>query len=147
MAEGRKSFDEEFNPQITDTLNAVVDHMQGKMIDAKSLSVDEAEKLLDNACDNCIKTFQSKMEEIKASAKKVKPDPSSATYYEDNKKYTAYIATVATGFDKSKSLFDTVFDRIRHIVSTVIDCIKLGMNWIWEQLNETFASIRFLLKS
>ncbi|CAF0874913.1 unnamed protein product [Rotaria sordida] len=115
MAERLLSFDEEFQPQITNTLNTLVDHIQGKMDNAESSSVDEAENLLDDACNDCIKTFETKIEEIKTSARRARPDPSSPTYAEDNKKYAVYITAVATGIEQSKSLFDTVFERIRNI--------------------------------
>jgi ElaB/YqjD/DUF883 family membrane-anchored ribosome-binding protein len=147
MAESLLSFDQEFQPQIENELNTVVNHIQTKMADAKSLSVDEAEKLLDDACNDCIKTLQSKMEDIRDSVKTKRPDPSSSTYDEDNKKYTNYIAVVASGITKSKSLFDTVFYQIRSIVSTVIECIKAGANYIWDQLNEAFNSVRSLFTS
>jgi hypothetical protein len=147
MAENRSPFDREFQPQIKTTLDEVIDRMQTRMADATSLSVDEAEKLLDDACNDCIKTFQSKMEDIKTSARRGKPDPSSSTYDEDNKKYTTFIAAIASGIERSKSLFDTVFDRIRSIVSTFIECIKAGVTHIWEQLIEAFNSVRSLFNS
>ncbi|CAF0897542.1 unnamed protein product [Rotaria sordida] len=115
MAERLLSFDEEFQPQIKNTLNTLVDHVQEKMDSAESLSADEAEKLLDDACNDCITTFQTKMEEIKNSARRARPDLSSPTYTEDNKKYTDYIVAVTAGIKQSKSLFDTVFERIRNI--------------------------------
>jgi hypothetical protein len=147
MAQSSKSFDEEFQPEITSTLDTVVDHIQAKMRLAESSSVDDAEKMLDAACNDCVKTFQSKMEDIKASVRKAKPDPSSTTYNEDEKKYTAYVEATAKGIEKSKTLFDTVFERIKSIVSTVIECIKAGVDWIWNQLNEAFTTIKSLWTS
>lgn len=147
MAQSSQSFEDEFQPQITSTLSTVVDHMHEKMRLAESSSVDDAERMLEEACDNCVKTFKTKMDEIKGSVRKAKPDPSSSTYNEDEKKYKAYVEATAKGIEKTRSLFDKVFERIRDIVSTVIDCIKAGVGWIWNQLNEAFASIRSLWTS
>jgi hypothetical protein len=140
-------FDDEFQPQITSTLDTVVDHIQTKMISLESSSVDDAEKMLDEACKNCVKTFETKMDEIRTSVKRGKPDPSSSTYNEDERKYRAYVKAAAKGIEKSISLFDKVFERIRDIVSTVIECIKAGVDWIWNQLNDAFSSIRSLWAS
>ncbi|CAF2982152.1 unnamed protein product [Rotaria sp. Silwood2] len=141
------SFDEEFQPQITNTLNTIVDHIQETVNKAEPLSADDAEKMLDDACDDCINTFKTKIEEIRASARRARPDPSSQTYDEDEKMYTAYITAVATGIEQSKSFFDTVFERIRNIVSTVVECIKAGVKWAWDQLTAAFDSIKSLYKS
>jgi hypothetical protein len=144
MAQSSRSFDDEFQPQITSTLSTVVDHMHEKMRLTESSSVDDAERMLDEACNDCVKTFTTKMDEIKASVKRGKPDPSSSTYNEDERKYKAYVEAATKGIEKSKNLFDTVFERIRDIVSTVIECIKAGVDWIWNQLNDAFSSIRSL---
>jgi hypothetical protein len=147
MAQSFESFDDEFQPQITSTLDTVVDHIQTKMISLESSSVDDAERMLDEACTNCVKTFETKMDEIRTSVKRGKPHPSSSTYNEDERKYRAYVEAAAKGIEKSISLFDKVFQRIRDIVSIVIECIKAGVDWIWNQLNDAFASIRSLWTS
>ncbi|CAF2134439.1 unnamed protein product [Rotaria magnacalcarata] len=135
MAERLLPFDEEFQPQIRHMLNTSVDHIQEQMANVESLSADEAEKLLEHACDDFVKTIQTKVEEIKSSVKQRKPDPSSPTYTEDNKKYTAYTVAVAAGMEQSKSLIDTILNSIRNIVSTVVECIRASVEWMWEQLS------------
>jgi hypothetical protein len=147
MAEARLSFDEEFGPQIVSTCNTVVNHMQEKTTEVKSSSVDAAEKLLDEACNKCIATFTSKIEDIRASVKRVKPNPSSPTHTEDDQKYLTYLDAVKRGIEKSQNLFDAVIERIRNIVSTVLECIKAGIDCIWKQLAEAFTSVKSLWTS
>ncbi len=140
-------FDEEYHPQIKKTLSTAVDHVQEKMSQARSSNVEEAERIFDKACDDCVKTFEKKLNEIKTSVKSAKPDPKSATYDEDNRKYHAYIDAAAIGVEQSKRLFDTVVKRIRDIVSTVLECIKAGVKWICSQFSDAFDSIKSLLNS
>jgi hypothetical protein len=144
MARSIQSFDDEFHPQIVSTFNTMVDHLEEKMNLAESSSIEDAERILDEACDNCVRTFQSKIDEIKASVKKCKPDPSSSSYHEDEKKYKAYVEATANGIAKSTSLFNQVFERLRGIVLHVVECIKAGIKYIWNQLNEAFAAVKAL---
>jgi hypothetical protein len=140
MTKAPIGFDEEILSQIAAILNTAVDRLEEKIAEADLGSIDEAETLIDEACQECIETFKAKLEEIKASAKRGKPDPSSSTYDEDIKKYTAYITAVASGIEKSKSLFDPIFDRIRKIVSTIVERLRSDAALKWNQIIEDFTS-------
>ena len=149
MASARPSIDDEVevDSKIKTLLNTIVDGFEQKMTDAKSTSVDDAEKLLEDACSDCIRTFQTKIEDIKATARRARPNSSSPTYDEDQEKYAAYITVVAAGVEQSRNLFDKVFERIKGIVSHVLECLKAGVTCIWDQLKEAFASVKAIWRS
>lgn len=144
MASGSSSGDKEIESQITNILKTAADDMQSKVSTASSLSADQAEQLLDEACNGLYEKVKSEVEGIKATVKKNKPNPSSATYTTDKQKYDAYITAVATSIKKSANLLELVFKQIRTIVSTIIEWIRAGTAWAWDRITDGFNALRHL---
>ncbi len=144
MATGSSSGDKEIESQISNILKTAANDMESKANTASSLSANEAENFLDEACNGLYKKVKSEVEELKATVRRNKPNPSSATYSTDKQKYDAYITAVATSIKTSTNLVELVFQGIRDIVSTVIDWIRAGAAWAWDRIADSFNALRSL---
>jgi hypothetical protein len=120
------SFNDHYRPQLQRHLDRdVVDFMETKVKEAQRINdADEAERLLDQACDQCVQNVKVQMDEIKAS---VRQKGTTCTSSEDRQKYTLFVEEVTAGIRSTQELFDEIFERIREIVKPVIDRIKQGL--------------------
>ena len=98
----------------------------------------EAERLLDEACDQCVNKFKAQMEDIKAS---VKQRGVNCTSPEDQQKYEMYVERVTASVNLTQGLFDTIFSRIRSIVTNVVDWIRQGVGWMTNVVTDTLKAI------
>ena len=143
--ESQSSFDEKVGQEINNIFYVVIEHMEEDIVKVRSSTIDDAERRLDEAINNCVQEFQTKREDFKGSILGRRPDSSSPTFPQEKENYVTLVDTVAKSIEKSKTLFDTIFKRIRDIVSTVLECIKAGVEDIWSQLKIAFNSIRNIL--
>ena len=139
------SFNEHYRPQIQNQLNQNVDHMERKINEAQQLKdADEAERMLDEACDKCLENVQEHVNGIKASIKQKRPSSSASS--QEQKRYTDFVAASATGVNQTKGLFDTIFARIRNMINTVVEWIRKGLAWMASRIVDTFKIIRSLFQ-
>ena len=137
------SFDEHFRPQIQNSLNQHLNSMERKVNEAQqSNDADEAEKMLDQACEECVKTVQSEVNRIKASIKDKRPSETSSQEQKDG--YRVFLQAATAGFLQTQGLFAEIFSRLRNIVSTVVDWIRKGLGWIGSKIRDAFSAIRSL---
>ena len=117
----------------------LVDHMERKIEEVREKDDEnEAERLLDEACDQCVNKFKAQMEDIKAS---VKQRGVNCTSPEDQQKYEMYVERVTASVNLTQGLFDTIFSRIRSIVTNVVDWIRQGVGWMTNVVTDTLKAI------
>jgi hypothetical protein len=139
------TFNDIYRPILEKDLDRHVDFMERKVNEAQRANdADEAERLLDEACDQCVDKVRVQMEEIKAS---VKQKGTTCTSSEDKQRYKSFVEGVTTGIRSTQGLFDKIFARIRNIVRTVVDWIRAGLGWMANVVTETFNTIRSLFNN
>ena len=112
--------------------------MEAQLMD----NADEAEDLLDKACDQCQSTLVTKMNEVKAS---VKQKRTNCTTVEEKQKYTVFVKAVTDGIRSTQGLFDSMFQRLRDLVGTVVGWIRDGVRWLGNKVAGIFTRIRSLV--
>ncbi len=139
------TFDDLYRPILQTNLDRHVDFMERKVNEAqRAKDADEAEKLLEEACNQCVNKVRDQMEEIKAS---VKQKGTTCTNSEDRQKYTSFVQAVTAGIRSSQGLFDQIFARIRNIVKTVVIWIREGLAWMTNVVTEAFKTVRSLFNN
>ena len=134
------TFDGYYRPELHRNLKRDVDKLESQVNQVQdSTDADEAERLLDKVCNQCVDQFKTQMEEIKVS---VKSKSAMCTNSEDREKYTLFVKEVANGIRSTQAFFDRIFERIRHIVQTVVNWIRNGLNWITNIVTDTFKTIQ-----
>lgn len=134
------TFDEYYRPKIHKNLQLDVNKLESEVNEVQnSTDADEAERLLDDVCNQCVNQFKAQMEEIKAS---VKSKSAVCTNSEDREKYAVFVKEVANGIRSTQAFFDQIFARIRDVVQTVINWIRNSLNWITNIITDTFKTIR-----
>ena len=136
------SFLELFQPQIQSIFNRDVDYMERKINEVQQLNdADEAERLLDQACDEFLANYERQMNEIRASIKQKRPSHTSPT---EQNRYNIFVEAATVGIRQNQGSFDTIFSRLRSIVSTVVDWIRKGLAWNENLIRDHFNGIRSL---
>ena len=132
------TFEGEYQPRLRNFLERdVIGSLQTRLEHVRSTNdVDEAERLLDEACDQCLGQVTTEINSIKSDVKRRRQDTNS------EQSYITFVQGVTVGIRRTEGLFQQIFGRIRSLITTVVDWIRSGISWVGEQIQETFHAIR-----
>lgn len=140
------SFERDYQPQLRAVLSQNVDIMEQKINEARwTNDANEAERVLAQACDECVDKVKTETNKIKESIKQKRPSSTSST--EQQQRYIAFVQACAGGFRLIQILFDGIFARIRDVVKMVVDSIRKGLAWMKDIIESAFNAIRSLFNN
>jgi len=136
----RQQFEHQINSTLTQGIGLV--ETETARIQATD-AADEAERRLDDVIENCIAMYGTKLREVQQVIKNKRPtNISSPTHTEDLNHWQQFSNIAAVGIQRTQTIFNQVLEKIREIVSNVLDWIRDGMAWGLELIQDAFNAVR-----
>lgn len=136
------SFDEFYRPQFRTTLEAEFLKVEDAVSQTrKTTNPDDAERLLEKACDELKSNCNKKIDEVKEAVKQKRPKNPTA---EQEQQYAKFIGAMTVGFRTINGVLDTIFQHLQMLIATVTYWIRQGIGWAASTVSDTFSAIRSL---